>query len=234
MITKDNLNCIVDGQVYYKVKEDPDQIKNAIYKVNDYKYQIVQLAQTTLRNVIGGNQFKEVNSNRKVLNNLVFESIKDKTDSWAIEIVRVELKEIDPPEDVQSTMNEIIKAENTRDANKDFALARAIEAEGIANAAIKSAEGEKRSLQLRAEGQALAIKEVALARAKEIEYVNNAAKTYFVDNAVLLKQLEVTQASLQNNTKIVLTKDGISPTLVLSEEQKIIPVKENPKTAGDK
>ena len=164
---------------------------------------------------------------------MVFESIKDKTDDWAISIVRVELKEIDPPEDVQMTMNEIIKAENTRDANKDFALARAIEAEGIANAAIKSAEGERRSLQLRAEGQALAIKEVAEARAKEIELVNNSANKFFVGNAQLLKHLEVTQSSLQNNSKIILTKEGINPTLVLSENQKIIPIRE-PKDEGDK
>ena len=76
---------------------------------------------------------------------------------------------------------------------------------------------------MEAEGQAKAIITVAEANARQIELVNTAAKTYFVENAVLLKQLEVTQASLQNNSKIILTKEGISPTLVINEsDAKII------------
>jgi len=110
VITKDNLNCTVDAQVYFKVGDSEDELKSALYKVNDYERQIVQLARTTLRNVIGDNDFKTVNSQRGKLNVEVFTTMEKETVYWGINIVRVELKEIEPPKDVQDTMNMVIKA----------------------------------------------------------------------------------------------------------------------------
>ncbi len=72
VITKDNLNCKVDAQVYYKVGENKEDLQKALYKVNDYERQIVNLAKTTLRSVIGDNDFKTVNSQRGKLNEQVF------------------------------------------------------------------------------------------------------------------------------------------------------------------
>lgn len=66
VITKDNLNCTVDAQVYFKVGDSEPELKNALYQVNNFTVQIVQLARTTLRNVIGDNVFKDVNSQRKI------------------------------------------------------------------------------------------------------------------------------------------------------------------------
>jgi len=224
VITKDNLNCTVDAQVYYKVGDSDEEVKNALYVVHDYRRQIVQLVKTTLRNVIGDNVFRVVNSQRAKLNAEVYETMSLETKNWGIRIVRVELKEIEPPEDVQQTMNQVIKAENEKQAAVDFANATETKADGERRASIKEAEGVKQALILEAEGKAQAIERVAAARAKEIELVNEAAEKYFVGNAQELKKLEVTQASLEKNAKVVLTEKGISPTIVLNEtSDKIIP-----------
>jgi len=226
VITKDNLNCTVDAQVYFKVGASEKELKSALYQVNNYDIQIVQLARTTLRNVIGDNMFKDVNSQRGKLNREVYETMSVETKDWGITIVRVELKEIEPPDDVQETMNMVIKAENDKQSAIDFANARETKADGERRASIKEAEGVRQSLILEAEGQSQAIERVAAARAKEIQLVNEAAEKYFVGNAKELKRLEVTQSSLEDNSKIVLTDKGISPTLVLNESgEKIIPIK---------
>jgi len=225
VITKDNLNCTVDAQVYFKVGDSENELKSALYQVNDYSFQIVQLARTTLRNVIGDNMFKDVNSQRGKLNKEVFDTMAVETKDWGITIVRVELKEIEPPDDVQDTMNMVIKAENDKQSAIDFANARETKADGERRAVIKEAEGVKQALIEKAEGEAQAIERVAQARATEIQLVNEAAEKYFVGNAKELKKLEVTQASLEENSKIVLTQKGMATTLVLNEsDDKIIPV----------
>ena len=227
VITKDNLNCIVDAQVYFKVGDTEGELKSALYHVNDYQRQIVQLARTTLRNVIGDNDFKTVNSQRGKLNVEVFTTMEKETTHWGINIVRVELKEIEPPKDVQDTMNMVIKAENDKQAAVDFANATETKAEGDKRARIQRAKGIKESQILEAEGEAKAIIAVAEAKAKQIELVNSAADKYFKGNAQLLEKLQVTRDALDKNSKIILTKDGINPTLVINEsDDKVIPVKD--------
>ncbi len=231
VITKDNLNCTVDAQVYFKVGDTEPELKNALYQVNNYLIQVVQLARTTLRNVIGDNVFKDVNSQRGKLNQEVFSAMEVETKDWGINIVRVELKEIEPPDDVQETMNMVIKAENDKQSAIDFANARETKADGEKRASIQEAEGVRQALILEAEGKAQAIERVALARATEIQLVNESAEKYFIGNAKDLKKLEVTQASLEENSKIVLTDKGITPTLVLNETgETIIPTKTKEKS----
>jgi len=232
-ITSDNLNATVDAQVYFKVKDDESNLKNALYNVNNYEQQIVQLARTTLRNVIGTKSFKDVNSKRNDLNNAIYDIIEKETMSWGIEIVRCELKEVEPPKDVQETMNRVLKAENTKDAEKDFATANETKADGERRARIQQAEGIRQSRILEAQGEAQAIIAVAEAKAKQIELVNSAAEKYFVGNAQLLEKLQVTRDSLIANTKYILSEKGISPTLVLNEtDDRIIPLKSTFEVSG--
>ncbi len=231
VITKDNLNCTVDAQVYFKVGDTEEELKSALYKVHNYQRQIVQLARTTLRNVIGDNDFKTVNSQRGKLNVEVFTTMEKETAHWGINIVRVELKEIEPPKDVQDTMNMVIKAENDKQAAIDFANATETKAEGDKRARIQTAKGIKESQILEAEGEAQAIISVAEAKAKQIELVNSAADKYFKGNAQLLEKLQVTRDSLDKNSKIILTKDGISPTLVINEsDSTVIPTRKKQET----
>src|SRR3989338_1511746 len=140
IITKDNLNAMVDAQVYFKVKSDEIHVKSSQYNVNAYELQIVSLARTTLRNIIGTLSLKEANSERDRINKGLMETLKKETQNWGLEVVRTELKEIQPPKDVQETMNKVVKAENEKIAAIDFATARETEADGIKRAEIKRAE----------------------------------------------------------------------------------------------
>ncbi|HPH35136.1 MAG TPA: SPFH domain-containing protein [Methanoregulaceae archaeon] len=193
IITADNLNATVDAQVYFKVKDDEVNVKRSQYNVFNYEDQIVNLARTTLRNIIGTLSLKSANSERSRINDELGKVLKTETQSWGIEIVRTELKEIMPPPDVQDTMNKVVKAENEKIAAIDFATARETEADGLRRAAIKQAEGVKQAKILEAEGQAEAIR-----------LVNEAADRFFIGNAQKLKSLEVTESALKTNTKIVL------------------------------
>ena len=193
IITNDNLNAVVDAQVYFKVKTDEQSVKNSVYNVNNVNFQIVNLARTTLRNIIGTLTLKSANSERGRINDDLHKILIQETTNWGIDIVRAELKQIDPPKDVQETMNKIVKAENEKLAAVDFATAAETAADGKKRAAIKEAEGIRQARILAAEGEAEAIR-----------LVNEAAEKYFVGNAQLLKRLETVQTSLQNNAKIVV------------------------------
>ena len=107
--------------------------------------------------------------------------------------MRTELKEIDPPKDVQETMNKVVKAENEKIAAVDFATAQETMADGARRAEIKKAEGIRQSKILEAEGEAQAI-----------QLVNEAADRYFVGNAQLLRRLETVEKALAANAKIVV------------------------------
>ncbi len=193
IITNDNLNAKVDAQVYFRVKADEESLKVSIYNVNNFQWQIVNLARTTLRNIIGTLTLKSANSERGKINADLYKTLHDETRDWGIEIVRTELKEIDPPKDVQETMNKVVKAENEKIAAIDSATAAETVADGVKRAKIKEAEGYKQSKILHAEGEAEAIR-----------LVNEAADKYFVGNAQLLKRLETLEGSLSENSKIVI------------------------------
>lgn len=191
IITKDKLNAIVDAQVYFKVKPDETSVKSSIYNVYDYRNQIVNLARTTLRNIIGTMTLNDANSKRDTINSDLMGTLSKETKNWGIDVVRTELKEINPPKEVQDTMNKVVIAENEKQAAIDFATATETKADGERRAAIKRAEGSKQSAILEAEG-----------KAKAFELINKS----FIGNAQLLKKLEVTENSLSKNTKIVLSE----------------------------
>ncbi|HZK60862.1 MAG TPA: SPFH domain-containing protein [Anaerovoracaceae bacterium] len=197
IITNDNLNATVDAQVYFKINTDEQNVKNSTYNVNNYQIQIVALARTTLRNIIGTLSLRSANSERGRINNDLLATLKNETQSWGIDIMRTELKEIDPPKDVQETMNKVVKAENEKIAAIDFATAAETTADGIKRAEIKKAEGIKQAKILAAEGEAQAIK-----------LVNEAADMYFIGNAQLLRKLEAVETSLKNNAKVVIPAES--------------------------
>jgi regulator of protease activity HflC (stomatin/prohibitin superfamily) len=213
IITNDNLNASVDAQVYFRVKSDENSVKGSTYDVNNYQYQIVNLARTTLRNIIGTLTLKSANSERGKINMELHETLHKETKDWGIEIIRTELKQIDPPSDVQETMNKVVKAENEKIAAIDSATAAETVADGIKRAKIKEAEGYKRAKILHAEGEAEAIK-----------LVNEAADKYFIGNAQLLRKLEAMETALENNAKIIVPV-GSDLVNVMSEMAGIIPLK---------
>jgi regulator of protease activity HflC (stomatin/prohibitin superfamily) len=212
IITNDNLNARVDAQVYFKVKSDEDSVKASTYNVFNYQRQIVNLARTTLRNIIGTMTLKSANSERGKINSELQRTLRDETGSWGIEIVRTELKEIDPPKDVQETMNKVVKAENEKIAAVDFATATETMADGARRASIKQAEGVRQAKILEAEGEAQAIK-----------LVNEAADRYFVGNAQLMRRLETVEKAMASNAKIVVPA-GSDLVNVIGEMAGILPI----------
>jgi regulator of protease activity HflC (stomatin/prohibitin superfamily) len=141
-----------------------------------------------------------------MLNKLLAETIDKEIENWGLKVVRVELKDITPPQSVQETMNNIIQAQNAKDAAIDFATAVETKADGARRAAIKEADGIKQANVLKAEGEAQAI-----------QLVNEAAEKYFVGNAQKLRQIEMLEKALKDNTKVVITKEGINPSILIGE-----------------
>ncbi len=213
IITNDNLNARVDAQVYFRVKEDESSVKASQYNVNNFQWQIVNLARTTLRNIIGTLTLKSANSERGKINEELLKTLSTETARWGIDIVRTELKEIDPPKDVQETMNKVVKAENEKIAAVDFATARETGADGDRRAEIKRAEGVRQAKILEAQGEAEAIR-----------LVNEAAEKYFVGNAQVLRRLQALETALQGNAKIIVPSDK-DLVNVIGDMAGIVPLK---------
>lgn len=195
VITKDNLNAEVDAVVYYKVID----AKASQYNVSDHMMQLVALAQTTLRAVIGNMSFTSANENRAKLNEEVEKVLDKETKTYGVDVLRVEIQRIEAPSDVQGAMNEVVKAERLRIASTEKANAVEIEADGARRASIKEADGKKQAEVLQAEG-----------RAKAIQLVNEAADKFFKGNAVDLEKLRTLEKAMANNAKIIFAKDGVS------------------------
>jgi regulator of protease activity HflC (stomatin/prohibitin superfamily) len=217
IITNDNLNATVDAQVYFRVRPDEESVKNSQYNANNYKYQVVNLARTTLRNIIGTMSLRSANSERGRINTDLHQTLELETKKWGLEITRTELKEIDPPKDVQETMNKVVKAENEKIAAIDFATAAETTADGVKRAEIKKAEGIRQAKILEAEGEAQAIK-----------LVNEAANAYFIGNAQMLRKLQALENALKNNAKIVLPSDG-ELINVIGEMSGVLPIHKSEK-----
>jgi len=142
-ITKDNAPLDVDFLVYLRV--DIDNARKAVLEVEDYTSAVVGLATTTLRAVIGDIDLDDVLSQRDRINELIRTRLDSETERWGIKVTNVEIREIDPPRDIQEAMNRQMSAERVR-------RAVVLEADGTKEAAITVAEGEKQSAILKAEG----------------------------------------------------------------------------------
>jgi len=208
IITKDKLNAEVDGVVYYKVTE----AQKSIYQVHNFEVAVPSLAKTTLRAVIGKMTLTEANENRDKINQEVENILDREVNKWGITVVRVELQRIEPPADVQTAMNMVVKAENEKIAALDLATAIETKADGERRAEIKKAEGIAAAIRLKAEADGEAIK-----------VVNEAAEKYFVGNAQLLRKLQAMETALGNNAKIVVPM-GSDLVNVIGELAGILPI----------
>ena len=143
-ITKDNAPINIDFLVYMRIITDVAE--RAVLEVENYRAAVIGLATTTLRAVVGDIDLDEVLSQRERINNLIREKLDAETERWGIKVTNVEIREIEPPPDIQDAMNRQMSAERIRRA-----VVR--EAEGTKEAAVTVAEGEKQAAILKAEGQ---------------------------------------------------------------------------------
>ncbi len=150
VITKDNVVVTVDAIVYYLITD----AFRVVYNVENFSIASTKLAQTNLRNVIGEMELDQTLTSRETINLKLREVLDEATDKWGVKVTRVEIKKIDPPDDVMQAMSKQMKAERTK-------RAVILEAQGYKQAEITKAEGDKRSKILEAEGKAEAVKKVA-------------------------------------------------------------------------
>ena len=176
-ITRDNAPIDIDFFVYMRVIEDRPQ--DTILNVSDFGAAAQALSMTTLRAVVGEMDLDDVLSKRERINSQLQAKLDEVTVNWGVKVTRVEIKEVEPPRDVQDAMNRQLSAERTRRAS-------VTEAEGERDAEINRAEGERQAAVLRAEGskqaailEAQGDREAAILRAEGfslgMERINQAA-----------------------------------------------------------
>ncbi len=174
VITRDNVTMEVDAVIYYVVA---DPIR-ATYEVQNLKWGIEQLTLSGLRNVIGALDLDHTLTSRDTINTQLRAALDAATQQWGVKVMRVELKNIDPPQEIKLTMEKQMTAERARRATVTQAegekSAAILRAEGQKQSQIVSAEGQKESAILAADGQATARLRVATAEAQAIDVVAKA------------------------------------------------------------
>jgi regulator of protease activity HflC (stomatin/prohibitin superfamily) len=204
VITKDNVEILVDGIMWVRPTADEEAIKRTFYNIDDWKRAIAQLAMTNLRQEFGDLTLDESLVARETIATNLQRILNSFAVEWGLTISKVEIRLIDPPEDIKKAMHKQKTAEQER---RSMRL--------LATGEFEAAEQQKLAIIQRAEGEREAVIQVAQGKAEAIRLVNEAAEKYFIGNAQALKQLEMIENSLRENAKIVITEHGISPTLLL-------------------
>lgn len=225
-ITKDNISLIVDGVLYIKLI-DPYK---ASYGIDHYVYAVTQLAQTTMRSEIGKIDLDKTFEERESLNTHIVSSINVASEPWGVQVMRYEIKDIEPPRTILDAMERQMKAEREKRAT-------ILESEGERQSVINVAEGEKRSQVLaaeadkaeqilRAEGEAQAIVAVANAQAAALETVGKVANTDAGQKAVQLdladKAIEAKRVIAKDSTVVLLPDGSTSAANIVAEAMSII------------
>ncbi|HEU4565033.1 MAG TPA: SPFH domain-containing protein [Gemmatimonadaceae bacterium] len=198
VITKDNVTIDIDAVLYYRVA-DPQK---AAYSIQNLPYALETLTRTTLRNIVGDMELDHTLASRDEINRRMREVIEEAAVSWGVDVTRVELQAIEPPRDIQQSMELVMRAERERraavtaaEASKRSAI---LESEGLREAQIRKAEGEREAAILRAQGQAEARLTMAQAEAEALRRVADAlpdgqAAMYLLGQKYLEALPQVTQ-----------------------------------------
>jgi regulator of protease activity HflC (stomatin/prohibitin superfamily) len=186
-ITRDNVQVKVDGIIYMKVI-DPYK---AVYHINDYKYALIQLAQTTMRCVFGDLDLDKTFEERESLNAKIVGVVDEAADHWGVKIMRYEIQNITPPERVLQSMEKQMTAEREKRAliakSEGDKLSRINRSDGQKQEMINESEGEKQRLINEAEGEVQEILQVAQATAEGIRQIANAIRKNGGEHAVMMK-----------------------------------------------
>jgi regulator of protease activity HflC (stomatin/prohibitin superfamily) len=171
VITKDNVTIDIDAVLYYRVAEP----QKATYAVQNLPYALETLTRTTLRNIVGEMELDQTLASRDMINRRMREVIEEAAISWGVDVTRVELQSIDPPRDIQQSMELVMRAERERRAAVTNAEAskrsQILEAEGARESQVRRAEGEREAAVLRAQGNAEARLAMAEAEAEAIRRI---------------------------------------------------------------
>jgi regulator of protease activity HflC (stomatin/prohibitin superfamily) len=174
VISRDNVTMAVDAVIYYLIM---DAVR-ATYEVQNLRWGLEQLTLSALRNVIGGMDLDHTLTSRDTINTQLRATLDASTQLWGVKIMRVELKNISPPQEIKLTMEKQMTAERQRRAVVTTAegekASAILKAEGEKQSQVVSAEGQKQAAVLAAEGQAEARLKVAEAEAQAIQMISKA------------------------------------------------------------
>ncbi len=159
-ITKDNIAVEVDGILYLQVM-DPHK---ASYGIDNYRFAVIQISQTTMRSIIGKMELDKTFEERETVNASIVEAVDNASDSWGIKVSRYEVKNISPPQSIKDAMEKQMRAEREK-------RAQIAESEGDKQARINRAEGEKAEMIAKSEGEKMRRINEASGKASEIELV---------------------------------------------------------------
>ena len=200
-ITRDNTQLQVDGVIYFQVT-DP---MKASYGSSNFVFAITQLAQTSLRSVIGKLELDKTFEERDLINTQVVNALDEAASNWGVKVLRYEIKDLVPPAEILRSMQAQITAEREKRALIAASEGRKQEqiniAAGEREASIQRSEGEKQAAINRAEGEAAAILAIAQANSQALRQIGEASETSGGMNAVNLKVAEQYVAAFQNMAK---------------------------------
>jgi len=189
-ITKDNIAVEVDGILYMQVFD----AKKASYGIDNYKFAATQLAQTTMRSVMGKLDLDKTFEERETINSVIVAAVDKASDPWGVKVTRYEVKNILPPKSIKDAMEKQMRAEREKRANiaesEGDRQAKINRAEGVRQEMIAHSEGEKQKRINEAEGRAVEIERVAKATAKGIREIASAINERGGTNAVNLRIAE--------------------------------------------
>ena len=220
-ITKDNTQLTVDGVLFFQVT-DPQR---ASYGTSNYIIAITQLAQTTLRSVVGRMELDKTFEERDLINKSVVTAIDEAALNWGVKVLRYEIKDLTPPAVILQAMQQQITAEREKRAVVAASEGRKLEqinlATGAKEAAIAQSEGEKQAEINKAQGQAAATLAIAQATAEALRMVAEATNAPGGMNAVNLQVAEkyveaFSKLAKEGNTLVVPAKLGDLSTLITS------------------
>jgi len=205
-ITKDNIAVEVDGILYMQVV-DP---KKASYGIDNYRFAATQLAQTTMRSVMGKLDLDKTFEERETINSVIVEAVDKASDPWGVKVTRYEVKNILPPQSIKDAMEKQMRAEREKRANiaesEGDRQAKINRAEGFKKEMIAKSEGEKQKRINEAEGRAVEIQRIAEATAKGIREIASAINERGGTNAV---NLRIAEQYLNEFGKLAKTNNSI-------------------------
>ncbi len=205
-ITRDNISVEVDGILYMQVV-DP---RKASYGINNYQFASTQLAQTTMRSVIGKMDLDKTFEERDVINSAIVEAVDKASDPWGVKVTRYEVKNIAPPQSIKDAMEKQMRAEREKRAmiaeSEGEKQAKINRAEGDKQEAIARSEGEMQKRINEAEGRAQEIRKVAIATAEGIREIAKAINEKGGLNAV---NLRIAEQYLNEFGKLAKTNNSI-------------------------
>ncbi|MDP8210804.1 MAG: SPFH domain-containing protein [Candidatus Stygibacter australis] len=196
VITADNVTIEINAVLYFQIT-DPYK---ALYEVHNLPDAIEKLTQTTLRNVIGELELDKTLTSRDTINTKLRIILDEATDKWGVKVNRVELQDINPPDDIRNAMEKQMRAERNR-------RARILEAEGEKRSQVLIAEGDKEAKIARAQGEAQSKILVAQAEAEAIQKIMNIVQTTKTDPAqymLAMKYISAFNNIVQKNDKTVV------------------------------